>query len=249
MGPLFGGYTLAVVGPTLGQPTFYESLNLVADPTAPGYGHTGDFIGIANGIFFAAGFLGTFVAGACGDYFGRVGSLRIAAAIGIIGGTIQTAAVNQAMVNPTCFIMSPPVLLTRDVVSGGPSCDWTCCGTHDRGAADLLCRSRTSSFSRNDGRSSRTGHCRRILLGWLDRVSFDRTMFYHVWFSQVRNRLGCYFSTTSSFGWRFPNAIVILLAILLLLGTLMSMIIQNHPAHCTRTDQVFSSQSRKARAG
>jgi hypothetical protein len=97
-GSLFSGYGLAVVGPTLGQPTFYSSLNLVADPTLPGYSHTSTIIGAANGVFFAAGFFGTLQSGYCGDKFGRVNSFRIAATIGIIGGIIQTAAVDQAMV-------------------------------------------------------------------------------------------------------------------------------------------------------
>jgi MFS family permease len=71
----------------------------VAEPTAPGYNHTTTIIGAVNGVFFGAGFLGTLLSGWLNDRLGRVRSIRIAAAIGIIGGIIQTASVNQAMVS------------------------------------------------------------------------------------------------------------------------------------------------------
>jgi MFS family permease len=73
---------------------------MVADPTAPGYSHTTTIIGAVNGVFFGAGFFGTFLSGWLNDRVGRVNSIRIGSTIGIIGGIIQTAAVNQAMV---CF--------------------------------------------------------------------------------------------------------------------------------------------------
>jgi MFS family permease len=71
---------------------------MVADPTAPGYSHTTTIIGAVNGVFFGAGFFGTFLSGWLNDRVGRVNSIRIGSTIGIIGGIIQTAAVNQAMV-------------------------------------------------------------------------------------------------------------------------------------------------------
>lgn len=98
IGSLFAGYGLAVIGSTLGQPTWYSSLDLVADPTVPGYAYTRTIIGAVNGVFFGAGFLGALFSGWCGDRFGRINGFRIAAIIGVIGATLQTAAVNQAMV-------------------------------------------------------------------------------------------------------------------------------------------------------
>ncbi len=101
-GSLFAGYSLAVIVATLGQPTWYTSLNLEADPTAPGYSHTTTIIGAVNGVFFAAGFFGTLLSGWLDDRLGRVNSLRLAAAVGIVGAVLQTAAVNQGMVSD-CF--------------------------------------------------------------------------------------------------------------------------------------------------
>jgi MFS family permease len=97
-GSLFTGYSLAVFAFTIGQPTFYASLGLTADTTAPGYAHTSDIIGAANGVFFGTGFLGCFLAGWAGNRFGRVNGFRIAAVIGIIGGTLQCGSQSPAMV-------------------------------------------------------------------------------------------------------------------------------------------------------
>lgn len=69
------------------------------DPTAPGYAHTDVIIGAVNGVFSASAFLGAFLAGYGADKFGRLGNLRLAAIIGVIGGVIQTASVNVGMVS------------------------------------------------------------------------------------------------------------------------------------------------------
>ncbi|TVY89023.1 High-affinity glucose transporter [Lachnellula willkommii] len=96
-GSLFTGYSLAVFAFTIGQPTFYTSLKLEQDPTAPGYSYTDNIIGAANGVFFGLGFLGCFLAGWAGNHFGRVYGFRIAAVIGIIGGILQCASQSPAM--------------------------------------------------------------------------------------------------------------------------------------------------------
>jgi MFS family permease len=114
IGSLFSGYSLAVIVATVGQPTWYSSLHLVADPTAPGYSHTTTIIGAVNGVFFAAGFLGTLLSGWLNDRLGRVNSIRIAATVGIIGGILQTAAVNQAMVRVATFKSFYPSLLSLE---------------------------------------------------------------------------------------------------------------------------------------
>jgi MFS family permease len=72
---------------------------MVADLTVPGYAHTTTIIGAVNGVFFGAGFFGTFLSGWLNDRVGRVNSIRISSIISIIGGAIQTGAVNQAMVS------------------------------------------------------------------------------------------------------------------------------------------------------
>lgn len=103
-GSLFTGYSLAVFAFTIGQPTWYASLNLEQDSTAPGYSHTNDIIGAANGVFFGAGFLGCYIAGWAGNRFGRVNGFRIAAITGIIGGVLQCGSQSVAMV---CRSMYP----------------------------------------------------------------------------------------------------------------------------------------------
>lgn len=93
-GSLFGGYGLSVIVATLGQPTWYSSLNL--DPTSS---HTTAIIGAANGVFFAGGFFGCLLSAYAVEKLGRISGLRLAAVIGIIGAAIQTGAVNQGMVS------------------------------------------------------------------------------------------------------------------------------------------------------
>lgn len=97
-GSLFTGYSLAVFAFTIGQPSFYSSLNLERDTTSPRYSHTNDIIGASNGVFFGAGFLGCFLAGWAGDRFGRVNGFRIAAVTGMVGGILQCGSQTPAMV-------------------------------------------------------------------------------------------------------------------------------------------------------
>lgn len=96
-GSLFTGYSLAIIVQTVGQPSWYKSLNLEPDTTAPGYSHTTTIIGASNGVFFAGGTLGCLLGGWLGDKLGRVNGFRAAATVGIIGAAIQTGATNQAM--------------------------------------------------------------------------------------------------------------------------------------------------------
>lgn len=51
-------YGLAIIGSTVGQPSFYKSLGLVADPEAPGYSRTAGLLGAFNGVNSAGAFLG-----------------------------------------------------------------------------------------------------------------------------------------------------------------------------------------------
>lgn len=125
-GSLFTGYSLAVFAFTIGQPTFYASLGLVADPTAAGYKHTSDIIGAANGTFFGAGFFGCFLAGWAGNRFGRVNGFRIAAVTGIVGGVLQCSSQSSAMVSPalkaTSYEFTDP---EPGIVPRCTSCRWS----------------------------------------------------------------------------------------------------------------------------
>jgi Sugar (and other) transporter. len=89
---LFTGYSLAVFAFTLGQPTFYSSLGLEQNPAAPRYSYTNDIIGASNGIFFATGFFGCFLAAWAGIRLGRLNGFRIAAATGFFDGVLQCAS-------------------------------------------------------------------------------------------------------------------------------------------------------------
>lgn len=83
---------------TLGQPTWYSSLDLEPDPTSPDYGWTNTVISCANGLFFAAGFFGALFTGSVSTKLGRIKVFQLGAIIGIVGGIIQTAAMSAGMV-------------------------------------------------------------------------------------------------------------------------------------------------------
>lgn len=104
MGSLLCGYGLSVIVATIGQLTFYESMYLVADPTAPAYSHTNTLISTIEGILFAGGFFGSLFAAPVGSKLGHVRGFQIVSLIGIFGGALQTGAKNQAMYIVARFI-------------------------------------------------------------------------------------------------------------------------------------------------
>ncbi|TAQ87226.1 hypothetical protein B7494_g4450 [Chlorociboria aeruginascens] len=173
---------LSVIVATVGQPTFYSSLNLEVIPTAPSYSHTTTIIGAVNGVFFAGGFCGTFVGGWMGDRFGRVRSLRCAAGVGFVGAVIQTAAIDQGMYLLARIITG---VATGHIAAAMPTYYSEVAPPHSRG----LMTGAHGSFI-NMGYA---------VAGW---VGF-----------------GCYHASGSTFGWRFPNAVLILWSLCLLGGT------------------------------
>jgi MFS family permease len=102
MGAIFGsiasGLSSGLFGLSLGQPSFYESLSLSADPTSPSYSHTTSIIGASTGVWFAGGFFGSLMTGPLSERIGRIRGFQVAAICHIIGGILQAASVNQAMV-------------------------------------------------------------------------------------------------------------------------------------------------------
>lgn len=72
MGSLMCGYGLSVIIATVGQPSFYTSMNLVSDITSPGYSHTNSSIATIKGIFFADGFFGSLFASLVGSKLCRI---------------------------------------------------------------------------------------------------------------------------------------------------------------------------------
>jgi MFS family permease len=103
MGAIFGsiasGLSSGLFGLSLGQPSFYQSLSLSADPTSPSYPHTTSIIGASTGVWFAGGFFGSLLIGPVSEKIGRIRGFQIAAMFHIVGGVLQTAALNQAMVS------------------------------------------------------------------------------------------------------------------------------------------------------
>lgn len=59
---------------------------------------TTDIISAANGLFYAGGFFGTLFTSYFAEKWGRLFGFKVAAGWHVLGGVLQTAAVNQAMV-------------------------------------------------------------------------------------------------------------------------------------------------------
>ncbi|OQV02316.1 hypothetical protein CLAIMM_07534 [Cladophialophora immunda] len=181
-GSLFGGFSLAVITTTLGQPTFYESLSLVADTTAPGYSYTNTIIGAVNGVFFAGGVFGTLLSGWTADKFGRRNGFRIASVLGVIGAAIQAGSVNVPMYLVARVITG---LAAGNTLAAMPTYYAEVSPPHSRG----LMTGAHGSFV-NFG---------YFLAGWIG--------------------FGCYHAPRTTFSWRFPNAILGLLGLILMAGT------------------------------
>ncbi|PMD29230.1 general substrate transporter [Hyaloscypha variabilis F] len=181
-GSLFTGYSSAIIVQTVGQPSWYKSLNLESDTTAPRYSHTTTIIGASNGVFFAGGTLGCLIGGWFGDKLGRVNGFRVAATVGIIGAAIQTGATNQAMWLVGRVITG---LATGQTMAAMPTYFSEVSPPHSRG----LMAGAHGSFI-NIGFA---------LAGWIG--------------------FGCFFESNSSFGWRFPNAVLALWGLCLLAGS------------------------------
>ncbi|KAK5189912.1 hypothetical protein LTR96_006117 [Exophiala xenobiotica] len=183
VGSLVTGYGMAVIGNTLGQPTFYSTMKLVAVPTAPGYDYTGTIIGAANGTFFGAGFIGCLIAAWMVDFWGRVSTFRIAAILGIIGGAVQGGAANPGMYLAGRALTGIPVGM---LLAGMPIYFAEVAPPHSRGL-----------MAGAHGTFINLGYA---LAAWIG--------------------FACYYSAASTFGWRFPNSVFALWAVLLLIGTI-----------------------------
>ncbi|KIM97589.1 hypothetical protein OIDMADRAFT_44281 [Oidiodendron maius Zn] len=181
-GSLFTGYSAAIIVATVGQPSWYRSLNLESDTTAPGYSHTTTIIGAANGVFFAGGTLGCILGGWLGDKLGRVNGFRVAATVGIIGAAIQTGAANQAM-----------YLVGRVITGLAAGQTMVAMPTYFSEVSPPKSRGLMAGAH---GSGINVGYA---IAGW---VGF-----------------GCFFESTSSFGWRFPNAVLALWGLCLLAGS------------------------------
>ncbi|KAK5311282.1 hypothetical protein LTR93_011775 [Exophiala xenobiotica] len=209
-GSLFSGYSLNIITATLGQPTFYSSLNLVPSPTLRDYNHTTAIIGAANGLLFAGGFaggyFGTFMAGWCGDKIGRVKGFRVAAVVGIVGGALQRANVNQAMALGRMLFLDAAIHITADAIAP---------------LDQYLVARFITGFA--------TGHTVAAMPIYYVEVAPPHSrglmsgahgVFINMGYA-VATWLGfaCFHASETSFAWRFPNAVLINWCLSLLVGS------------------------------
>ncbi|KAJ4044429.1 hypothetical protein NW756_004763 [Fusarium oxysporum] len=90
-GSITYGYCSAIIGSTLGQPSFlhYFGLDTASNAAA--------LIGAINGLFQGGGLIGTLTFGAVADKFGRCKAMFLASVLAIIGGGLQAGSVHLAM--------------------------------------------------------------------------------------------------------------------------------------------------------
>ena len=89
-------YGLAIIGSTIGQPSFYKSLKL-APQGEPGYAHTANMIGAFNGVNAAGACLGAIYNSWSADALSRKHTIQIGAIILSIGAGLCAGSVNVGM--------------------------------------------------------------------------------------------------------------------------------------------------------
>lgn len=85
------GFSNAVIGTTLGQPSFISTMGLDTSPNAAA------LISTILALYYAGGFFGSFCHGALADRYGRKFSATVAAVIMIIASAICTGTSNVAV--------------------------------------------------------------------------------------------------------------------------------------------------------
>lgn len=89
-------YGLAILGSTIGQPSFYRSLHLAA-AGEPGYGHTANLIGAFNGLSSAGACVGAIYNSWSADALSRKHTIQIGAMILSIGAALCAGSINVGM--------------------------------------------------------------------------------------------------------------------------------------------------------
>ncbi|KAH8669434.1 general substrate transporter [Ilyonectria robusta] len=109
------GYAASIIGSTIGQPGWYAFFDLPLDGE-PGYDTiTTPAIATANGLFSAGGAVSCLILMWSCDYFGRLRSIQIGCALGMLGGMLQSGAQNLAMFQAGRWIMGMCVGLMATV--------------------------------------------------------------------------------------------------------------------------------------
>ncbi|KJY02114.1 hypothetical protein TI39_contig257g00006 [Zymoseptoria brevis] len=96
LGTLAIAYGLAIIGSTVGQPSFYTYFDLATQGT-PGYKHTTNIIGGLNGLNSAGATVGCLFSAWSGDVVGRKRTMEIGCAVLIVGGALCAGSVSIGM--------------------------------------------------------------------------------------------------------------------------------------------------------
>ncbi|KKP06196.1 hypothetical protein THAR02_01709 [Trichoderma harzianum] len=97
-------YSIAVIGSTTGQPSFYRSLGL-AMQGEPGYSRTNHLIGAFNGVNSAGAALGAIQSAWLMERYSRKYTIQLGALIQIIGGALCAGSINVGMFLAGRFIV------------------------------------------------------------------------------------------------------------------------------------------------
>ncbi|KAJ9641710.1 hypothetical protein H2204_002772 [Knufia peltigerae] len=92
LGSFSYGFNSSIIGSVIGQPSFYSYMNFVATSN---YG--GSIIGAANGMYAAAGVIGSLSVFWMLDVMGRKKGIQIAALLCLISAAVQAGSVHIAM--------------------------------------------------------------------------------------------------------------------------------------------------------
>jgi MFS family permease len=89
-------YGMAIIGSTIGQPSFYASLGL-APQGEPGYDRTARYIGAFNGVNSAGSAIGAAICAWSADKYSRKRTIQGAAAVLILGAALCAGANSNGM--------------------------------------------------------------------------------------------------------------------------------------------------------
>ncbi|KXT13446.1 hypothetical protein AC579_4248 [Pseudocercospora musae] len=95
-GTLATAYGLAIIGSTVGQPSFYTYFDL-ATAGEPGYAHTTNIIGGLNGLNSAGAILGCLVSAWTADQYSRKRTIQLGSVVLIVGGALCAGSVSIGM--------------------------------------------------------------------------------------------------------------------------------------------------------
>ncbi|OQU94842.1 hypothetical protein CLAIMM_01134 [Cladophialophora immunda] len=96
-GPMACGYAMSCLSGAIGQHGFYVSMGYTDDPSDPGYPRTSHFLSAASGTFIGGASVGAVIAAWAADELGRKLTLQLTTLVYMLGGSLQSGAVNPSM--------------------------------------------------------------------------------------------------------------------------------------------------------